>query len=76
MARKMPMSFERWNTDTTRTLPMPKATDSATNARIRVFDECCAFTAVKNWASVLIQQAYHWIKRSELIMRHPIMRSI
>ncbi len=38
MARRMPMSLDRWITETTSTAAMPKATDSATNRRIRVFD--------------------------------------
>ena len=41
------MSFERWITETISTAAMPKATDSATNSRISVFDVSCAFTAVK-----------------------------
>ena len=49
------MSFERWMTETTSTLAMPKATDRPTNTRISVLEVCWAFTAVKNWALVLIQ---------------------
>ena len=49
------MSFERWMTETTSTAAMPKATDSATNMRISVFEVSCACTAVKNCALVLIQ---------------------
>ena len=49
------MSFDRWITDTTSTAAMPKATDSATKIRIRVFEVFCACTAVKNCALVAIQ---------------------
>ncbi len=36
MARRMPMSFDRWMTDTTSTLAMPNATDRPTKRRISV----------------------------------------
>ena len=37
------------------TAAIPNATESPTNDRIKVFDVCCALTAVKNCAFVLIQ---------------------
>ncbi len=55
MARRMPISLERWITETISTAAMPKATDRATNTRISVFEFFCAWTAVKNCALVLIQ---------------------
>ena len=55
MARRMPISFDRWITETTSTLAMPNATDRPTKMRISVFEVCCALTAVKNCALVLIQ---------------------
>ena len=42
-------------TETTRTAAMPNATDRPTNSRISVLVVCCAWTAVKNCALVLIQ---------------------
>ena len=45
----------RWMTDTTRTLAMPSATDSATNSRMTALDRLCACTAEKNCALVAIQ---------------------
>jgi hypothetical protein len=55
IARRMPISRDFCTTDTTSTLAMPIATDSATNSRISRFEFCCALTAVKNCALVLIQ---------------------
>ena len=55
MARRMPISLPRWMTDTTSTLAMPKATESATKKRMTLLDTRCAVSAVTNWALVLIQ---------------------
>jgi len=51
----MPISLLRCTTDTTRTLAIPMANDSATKLRISVFELFWAATAEKNWALVLIQ---------------------
>ena len=38
MARRMPISFERWITETTSTAAIPKATERPTNSRINVLE--------------------------------------
>ena len=55
IARRMPISFERWTTDTTSTLAMPAATERPTKRRIIWLENFCAFRPRKNWLFDLIQ---------------------